>query len=237
MKNFLTLLMVSILCFAIPAFAAEKIREDAPLKINKKVIVDQKLISEIGFKMLNANKIDKRMVFTYSTKDVANAQAAHFNREIVIYKGLVKYMETEDELAAIIGHEISHAVDSYDGICRGLFEIVPHWFIPRKYERKADLRSIDYMVNAGYNPVAMIVIMNKSFGQNRYEVLGTHPLPSRRLAMVYEYIYTKYPAYLVNNAYIDNIYYQNFLLNSEHNRKKLEEKVKSGSKKKIRYDY
>ena len=55
--------------------------------------------------------------------------------------------------------------------------------------------------------------------------------------MIYEYIYTKYPAFLVNNPYQNNVYYQNFLLNSEHNRKKFAQKVKTGSKKKIRYDY
>lgn len=92
------------------------------------------------------------------------------------------------------------------------------------------------MVNAGYNPVAMIVMMNKVMPQGRYEFLSTHPLTSRRMAYVYEYIYTKYPQYLKNNKYQDNIYYQNFLLTSQDNRRKLQKKIESKSDKKVRYD-
>ena len=52
---------------------------------------------------------------------------------------------------------------------------------------------------------------------------------------VYEYIYKKYPEYLVDNKYRKNIYYQNFLLTSKENREKFQEKVKTNSNKKIRY--
>jgi hypothetical protein len=61
-------------------------------------------------------------------------------------------------------------------------------------------------------------------------------LTSKRLANVYEYIYTKYPYYLKNNEYITNEAYQNFLLTSVENRKKLQDKVRTGSKKEIKYE-
>ena len=48
-------------------------------------------------------------------------------------------------------------------------------------------------------------------------------------------IYKKYPEYLANNAYKDNIYYQNFLLTSQKNRAKFQEKVKTNSNKKVHY--
>ena len=107
---------------------------------------------------------------------------------------------------------------------------------PRKYEYKADKRAVDYLVNAGYNPLAIIVMDTKIMSQFRYEFFGTHPLSSRRVMEVYEYIYEKYPSFLANNRYADNIYYQNFLLTSENNRKKLAEKIKTNSKKKVKYD-
>ena len=103
-------------------------------------------------------------------------------------------------------------------------------------EKKADKRAIDFMVNAGYNPVAMIVMMNKTFAQDRYEFLATHPLASRRMAYVYEYIFFKYPEFLKNNKYQDNIYYQNFLLTSQENRRKLQRKVETRSKSNVNYD-
>ena len=91
------------------------------------------------------------------------------------------------------------------------------------------------MVNAGYHPVAMIVAMSKNFPQGRYEIFSSHPLATRRMMEVYEYIYKKYPEYLVDNKYRKNIYYQNFLLTSKENREKFQEKVKTNSNKKIRY--
>lgn len=234
MKKFLLVLIAGILfSTAMPAFSASSSR----LFTSKEIKKNQTWLYEIGFRLLNANKIDKRIVFAYSTKSDVNASSSNINRTITVYDGLMQYVESEDELAAILAHEISHSVDSYNGIFRGYLEFVPHIFIPRKYERKADLRAVDYMVNAGYNPVALIVIMNKAFPQYRYEVLGTHPLTTRRMAMIYEYIYTKYPAFLANNIYQHNVYYQNFLLNSEKNRKKLAQKIRTGSNKKIKYDY
>lgn len=91
------------------------------------------------------------------------------------------------------------------------------------------------MVNAGYNPIALIIIMNKTFPQNRYELFSTHPLTSRRMMEVYEYIYKKYPEYLANNEYKDNIYYQNFLLTSKENRKKFQQKIQTKSNRAVNY--
>ncbi len=45
------------------------------------------------------------------------------------------------------------------------------------------------MVKAGYNPVAYITVGNKIFNQERYDIFSSHPLGSKRLAKVYEYIY------------------------------------------------
>lgn len=191
----------------------------------------QQYISNIGFNILNSNRIDKRMVFLYkqNKKDV-NACTYFRDRSIHFNKGLAITLESDDEYAAVLAHEISHGVDLYDGIFRGFFSPLPMSLSPKKYERKADKRAVDYMVKAGYNPLAMIVVMNKDFSQTRYDWLATHPLPSRRMAYVYEYIYRKYPEYLVNNKYKDNIYYQNFLLNSRENRLKLQKRIESQEK-------
>lgn len=193
-------------------------------------------IDEIGFNILNSNSITKRMVFNFDTHNVKNAGTSSTNREIVLYKGLLNKLDTDDEIAAVLSHEISHGVDSYNGILRGTFSDWAYFFSPRKYEYKADKRAIDFMVNAGYNPVAMIVVMSRCFGQNRFEWHRSHPLSTRRMMQVYEYIYKKYPEFLANNSYKNNIYYQNFLLTSQENREKFQEKVKTDSKKRVKYN-
>lgn len=47
---------------------------------------------------------------------------------------------------------------------------------------------------------------------------------------IYEHIYKNYPQYLKNNAYANNIYYQNFLHNTTKEMKKLNKKI---SKEKV----
>ena len=51
-----------------------------------------------------------------------------------------------------------------------------------------------------------------------------------------EYIYTKYPYYLANNTYINNEFYQRFLLTSQNNRRLLQEKIKNNSKENLKYE-
>jgi predicted Zn-dependent protease len=45
----------------------------------------------------------------YVVQDVVNAYASGAN-EIVVYRGLLQYLGTEDEIAAVVGHEIGHHV-------------------------------------------------------------------------------------------------------------------------------
>ena len=81
------------------------------------------------------------------------------------------------------------------------------------------------MIKAGYDPVALITALNKFCGQSDSDFGMSHPLTSKRLAYIYEYIYQKYPAYLADNSYKNNIYYQNLLLTSRKDREKIKNNV------------
>ena len=229
MKRFI-LATLMVIGLALPTLASNSdfISNSEVRKINQK-------IDEIGFTILNSNGITKRMVFDFDSHDVKNAVTHSSNRQIVFYKGLLNKMGSDDEIAGVLAHEISHGVDSYNGILRGTFSDWGYIFQPKKYEYKADKRAVDYMVNAGYNPVALIVVMSKCFPQNRFDWHRTHPLSTRRMMEIYEYIYKKYPEYLANNVYKNNMYYQNFLLTSQENRAKFKKKIETKSKKSIKY--
>ncbi len=181
----------------------------------------QKRVMEIGFRILNANQIEKRVTFYYAPDKRVNASAYAASKQVYVYKGLLPFLDSDDELAGIMSHEIAHCVDFHSGFGRR-FSMS---YAPKKYEIKADKQAIDYMVNAGYNPIAFIVAMNKVSGEpSWFERTSTHPGGSDRLNYMYEYIYSKYPTYLVNNEYKNNIYYQNFLLTSKDFRKVLKDK-------------
>ena len=200
----------------------------------------QERMNSVGFKILNSNRIEKRFTFMAINRVYTRdfwTDVSSVNRIVWVKPVILPYIDNDDELAAVLSHSIAHGVDTYDGIMRGYISIVNYWVSPNKYDLKADKLAVDYMVNADYNPLALITILNKIGKQYRYDIFSNHTLVSRRMMLIYEYIYTKYPSILVDNEYKDNIYYQNFLLTSRNNRMKLLEKVKTGSKKKLNYSY
>lgn len=200
----------------------------------------QQRMNEVGFRILNSNRIEKRFMFMainrVYTRDIWT-DVSSVNRIVWIKPTVIPYIDDDNELAAILSHSLAHGIDTYEGVFRGYISILNYWVSPNKYDLKADKMAVDFMVNAGYNPLALITILNKIGKQYRFDIFSNHTLASRRMMLIYEYIYTKYPSILVENEYKDNIYYQNFLLTSRNNRMKLLEKVKSGSTKKVNYSY
>jgi predicted Zn-dependent protease len=223
------LIFIVLLSFTSSCFA-DTVEIDFDKTMNIKY---QKKVMEIGFKILNANRIEKRVIFNFEKSKTVNAYASPIDRSVTILGGIIPYFDDDNEIAAVLAHEIGHQIDYYGG---GSLRILAMNFFPfntRRYERKADLAGIDLMVKAGYNPVAMITAMNKFAGQDHWLWINPfmygiffadHPLTSKRLAYMYEYIYEKYPAYLVQNDYRENIYYQNFLLTSKKDREKIRQK-------------
>jgi predicted Zn-dependent protease len=180
----------------------------------------QKKVMEMGFGILNSNRIDKRVVFRFEGSKQANAYASSYDKSVIVLRGLMPYIDDDAELAGILCHEIAHQMDFYEGPWRRMAMS----FNSKKYEEKADKKAVDYMIKSGYDPVALITALNKFCGQTDGDFGMSHPMTSKRLAYIYEYIYQKYPAYLAENSYKNNLYYQNFLLTSRKDREKIKNK-------------
>ena len=200
----------------------------------------QTRINKTGTKILNSNKLNKRVVFVYdneSKEGLIKGTKPLTKRQVVVYEEIYKYIENDDELAGFVSREIAAAYRSYDGFANGWLSSIKIKAAPKKYEFVFDKMAVDYMVKAGYNPIGLITYINKTCPQKHGDRFSSHNLTSKRLANIYERIYTKYPYFIENNSYLYNDYYQNFLLTSQENRKKLEEKILSGDKKKrIKYE-
>lgn len=223
-------LVMSVLMLSLPAFSWD-VTTTPEL---------QKRMNEVGFRLLNSSRIEYRLIFQainrVYTRDIWS-DASSVNRIVWVKPTIIPYIDNDDELAGILAHSIAHGVDTYRCGLRGYVSILNYWVAPNKYDMKADKLAVDYMVNAGYNPLALISIYNKIGKQYRYDALSNHTLMSRRMMIIYEYIYTKYPSMLVDNEYKNNLYYQNFLLTSRKNRMKLLDKIETNSTKKINYSY
>ena len=152
-----------------------------------------------------------------------NTGLVYTDRTIWVYYDALTLVEFEDELSGLLSHAIALGENSYKGMFRGFFADMAYSFNPKEY--KADLKAVDYMVKAGYNPLALITIYSKTLGQTRYEWCHYYPLATKRMMNIYEHIYETYPQYLKNNTYTNNIYYQNFLHNTTKEMKKLEKKL------------
>lgn len=215
----------------------------ADAQANDKILIEenniQAKINNCGFRILNANQIPTRVVFVYNANDkksLLDTDKALLNREVVLFGDAYKNMENPDELAAFLSREIVIATRSYDGVANGFLRSLQMKAAPKKFEIVADKRAVDYMVVAGYNPIGLITYIQKTSPQKKQDKISTHNLTSKRLAILYEYIYMKYPYYLKDNPYLYTQSYQNFLLTSRDNRKKLEQKIKTNSKENLKYE-
>ena len=170
--------------------------------------IDEEKVLKVGQKIMMDNKISKRVpIFVNSNNKVVNATSTPYDKTVNIYSGMFLYIDNDDELAYVLSHEIAHSVEAYGGMIKYMAMNANS----KKYEQKADLNAIDYMVKAGYNPVAAITMGNKIFGEPVWDWGFTylHPKGSKRLIDMYKYIYVKYPQYL--NSYLTNTpSYKNF---------------------------
>ena len=216
------ILLLSALLLSCNAFANEEI-------LSKENEIQTK-IDNIGVNILNSNKIEKRIVFIYDEKARENFLKLNktlSKRQVVVYGNSYKFIENNDELAAFLSREIVSALRAHEGLGNGLLSAIKMKAAPKKYELVFDKIAIDYMVESGYNPLGLITFINKSCPQARQDKISNKNLTSKRLANIYEKIYIQYPYFLVNNEYLNNIHYQNFLLTSLENRKKVAEKARN----------
>ena len=143
--------------------------------------------------------------------------------QIFITTGLMRLLRTPGELGAVLGHEVGHVIARHSAehlakqqLTQGLVGAVAVGsgdmtaaqvaqqvgaLINIKYGRddelEADKLGIRLMAEAGYDPRAMISVMEalaKASGPNRQpEMLSTHPNPENRAARIKAEIAAQFP--------------------------------------------
>lgn len=173
----------------------------------KKKGIDEQKVILVGQKIMLDNKIAKRVPIWVDNKKTINAYSRTYDKIVIIHEGMFFYIDNDDELAYVLSHEIAHSVEAYGGMMKYMAVNANS----KKYEQKADLNGIDYMVKAGYDPIAAITMGNKIFAEPvcDWGFTSTHPKGSKRLMDMYKYIYVKYPNYL-NSPLTKSPSYKNF---------------------------
>lgn len=192
----------------------------------------QEYINKTGFKILNYNEISQHIIFKYSSSDDNYSYYNSEDMSVIVPKGVLTHIESEDELAAAIAPQIAYCLLYKENS-------FARWNIkmsPKKYETYTDKRAVDMLVKANYSPIASITLINKMYGENKKKLFQKHVKTSIRLAQIYEYIMRKYPYTLDNLKFSRNVYYQNFLLNSRNNRAILQNKLRQEANETKKYE-
>jgi len=137
---------------------------------------------------------------------------------VVVYTGILELVETDDELATIMGHEIAHAIARHGnermsqglgvqvalGVLQGTTaEDKQHLLyyagigsqlgilkFSRVHETESDKIGLVYMKMAGYDPNHAVTFWKKmaTNGGSVPELLSTHPSDERRINDILEFI-------------------------------------------------
>ena len=103
-----------------------------------------------------------------------------------------------------------------------------------KEEKEADVVAVNLMANAGYNPLAIIVVLTKQTG-TYWEAIQGKPANADRAMNVYDYTGYAYPAKLkagyACNEYKNFLTYANTVLATRKEMPKLQTKVSKDMKK------
>jgi putative metalloprotease len=62
--------------------------------------------------MLKANNVNYPIEFKVSDEEDVNAYA-NLDKEIYVYKGLLEFVDNDEELAGVIGHEMGHIINGH----------------------------------------------------------------------------------------------------------------------------
>lgn len=160
-------------------------------------------------KILNTGTIDFKDDFQWRLRVIHNDSTMNAfctpGGYIYIYTGILKFLETEDEFAGVLGHEIAHAdmrhstrqmsklfgvqilLDVLAGDRAALKQVTAGLIslkFSRKHETEADTKSVEYLCPLDYNAAGGAGFFRKiqELGGSRTpEFLSTHPDPGNRI--------------------------------------------------------
>jgi predicted Zn-dependent protease len=174
-------------------------------------------IDSVGQKIARASHTPNlKYTFSPVNDEMLNAMALP-GGYIIITRGMLEKLETEAQLASILGHEASHvtlrhsaaAMSQQIGMSILLAAVLSQassqgaataaqlgtQLVGLKYsrdnEREADRYGMDYTLKAGYDPKGMVEtmdILNKESKIKPVEFFSTHPSPENRRENLLKYI-------------------------------------------------
>jgi predicted Zn-dependent protease len=114
--------------------------------------------------------------------------------KIGVFSGLLDTVENDDQLAAVIAHEVAHALAHHASeriANEARAGILTRWSFDREQELEADHIGIFLMAFAGYDPRETLAFWQKMQQSGRVsppEILSDHPSDAHRLQRMREWV-------------------------------------------------
>ena len=186
---------------------------------------------------------------------------------VYIYAGDLKYVENDNELAGVVAHEIGHLVNGHyskssilnniisafkpdtktetASTTVNLIKTVSSNRVNKENEKEADITAVDLMMNAKYNPLALISVVYKSDIAENGGILSEDLSCEERIMNIYDYANYNYPAQVKANYKTDsyqsalNLIYANLKIRNADSKKlakakKEQEKLQKDKLKRMR---
>ncbi len=166
-------------------------------------------IRKITNKILNSGQVKYRDKFVWSVKIIDDDETLNAfctpGGYIYVYTGLIKYLDSEDQLAGVMAHEIAHAdlrhstrqMTKTYGISAlisivtgksdpGMIEQIALGLVSLKFSRshetESDLNSVKYLCGTDYRADGAAGFFKKiESNKTPPEFLSTHPSPGNRV--------------------------------------------------------
>jgi len=169
-------------------------------------------IRGITSKILNSGKVQHKNKFAWEVKIIDDPKTLNAfatpGGYIYVYTGLIKFLDTEDQLAGVMGHEIAHSAMRHStrqmtkayGVTTllsvitgkadpGMMEQIALSLVnlkfSRSHETESDEYSVVYLCNSGYDAAGAAGFFKKLEGSSAPpEFLSTHPNSGNRVVNI-----------------------------------------------------
>lgn len=168
----------------------------------------------VGKQILSKNNLPSTTKFVVTETTVTNS-TSNTNDEIYVQKTDLGYTGNDNEVAAVIAQEIGVIINanaSKKKLVSNITSAIAGNFVDTNLENtalvaneltlnnmsakdqmNADITGVDLMIQAGYNPLAMIVVLGKMPGST-VDILKSQPNNFKRSMYIYDYLSYNYPS-------------------------------------------
>ncbi|MBS4760802.1 MAG: M48 family metallopeptidase [Clostridium sp.] len=182
-------------------------------------------LNTIGQNIVKANKMPATVTFKVTDNENMNTEST-YTQVVYIYSGDLKYVENDNELAAVVAHEIGHLVNGHTAKSSilnnaissfnpttstekgaatvSLLKTISSNKVAKENDKEADLTAVDLMMTAKYNPLALISVVYKSDAAVQGGILDDNLSCEERIMNIYDYANYNYPAQVKANYKTDS---------------------------------